>query len=117
MTYATFEETGLKDIQTFDLLRNGVYSDAVVPPKKVMEAIRSAIAAWAAVPANIALIVRNEIKDQTRAIQVSQNQAVNYEQLLTKARAEITVHQAEIAKLQATAVRLESGSSSAKRRL
>ena len=61
----------------------------------------------------MALIVRNEIKDQARSIQVFENQIVNYEQLLTKARAEIAVHQAEIAKLQATAVRLESGSSSA----
>jgi hypothetical protein len=51
MTFATFEESGLKDIQSHNLLKNGVYSDTVAPSKKVQNAIQKAVAAWASVPA------------------------------------------------------------------
>jgi hypothetical protein len=110
MTFATFDESGLKEIQSHNLLRNGVYSDTVAPPKKVADAIRSAVAGWASVPANTAMIVRNDIKDQKRSIQHSEGQIATYEQLLAKARDELASHQREIAKLEEKAARLSSSS-------
>jgi hypothetical protein len=108
MTYATFDEGGLKDIQSHNLLRNGVYSDTVAPPKKVKDAIRAAVAAWASVPANMALIVRNEIKDQKKSIQHVERQISSFEQQLAKAREELAGHQAQIVELEEKASRLGS---------
>ncbi|QRM34780.1 hypothetical protein [Microvirga sp. VF16] len=114
MTFATFEEGGLKEIQSHNLLKNGVFSDTVVPPKKVpkkvKDAIRKAVARWASVPANMALIVRNEIKDQKKSIQHVERQIASYEQQLAKSRDELATHQAQIAQLEEKASQLESGS-------
>jgi peptidoglycan hydrolase CwlO-like protein len=96
MTFATFDENGLKDIQSHNLLKNGVYSDTVAPSKEVRDAIRRAVAEWASVPANMALIVRNEIKDQKKSIQHVERQIDSYEQQLTKAREELASHRAPI---------------------
>ena len=85
MTFATFDESGLKDIQSHNLLKNGVYSETVATSKTVQDAIRKAVATWASVPANIALIVRNEIKDQKKSIQHVERQIASYEQQLAKA--------------------------------
>jgi hypothetical protein len=110
MTFATFDESGLKDIQSHNLLKNSVYSDTVVPSKEVREAIRKAVAAWASVPANMALIVRNEIKDQQKSIQHVERQIASYEQHLAKARNDLAGHHAQITKLEARASQLGSRS-------
>ncbi len=108
MTHATFEEAGLKDLQTFNLLRNGVYSDAVAPPKMVKDAIQAAVTAWASVPANMALIVRNEIKDQKKSVQHVERQIASFEQQLAKAQHELAVHNAQITRLEEQATQYES---------
>jgi hypothetical protein len=110
MTYATFDEGGLRDIQSYSLLRNGVYSDTVAPPKKVKDAIRAAVAAWASVPENIALIVRNEIKDQKKSIQHVERQIASYEQQLARARDDLAGHHARVTELEEKASQLESRS-------
>lgn len=110
MTFATFDESGLKDIQSHNLLKNGVYSDTVAPSKEVREAIRKAVVAWASVPANMALIVRNEIKDQQKSIQHVERQIASYEQHLAKARNDLAGHHAQITKLEARASQLGSRS-------
>jgi hypothetical protein len=110
MTFATFDEGGLKDIQSHDLLKNGVYSDTVAPPKEVRDAIWTAVAAWASVPANMALIVRNEIKDQKKSIEHVERQIVSHEQQLAKAREELAGHQAEILNLEEKAAQFSAHS-------
>lgn len=110
MTFATFEEGGLKEIQSHNLLKSGVFSDTVPPPKKVQEAIQAAVAAWASVPANMALIVRNEIRDQQKSIQHVERQIASYEQHLAKARDDLASHQAEITKLEGKAALLAAQS-------
>ncbi|WP_114947642.1 hypothetical protein [Microvirga calopogonii] len=110
MTNATFEETGLKEIQNHNLLRNGVYSDTVASPKKVQDAVRAAVAAWASVRANIALIVRNEIKDKKKSIQHVERQISGYERQLAKAREELASHHAQIEALEEKASHLGSHS-------
>ncbi|WP_262298595.1 hypothetical protein [Microvirga sesbaniae] len=110
MTYATFEESRFKDIQSHNLLRNGVYSDTVTSPKKVQDAVRAAVAAWASVPANMALIVRNEIKDQKKSIQHVERQIASYEEQLAKARDELAGHHSRVAELEEKASQLESRS-------
>ncbi len=110
MTYAAFDEAGLKEIQTHHLLKNGVFSDSVATPKKVKDAIRAAVAAWAAVPANMALIVRNEIKDQKKSIQHVERQIASYEQQLAKARDDLSGHHARVTELEEKASQLESRS-------
>jgi septal ring factor EnvC (AmiA/AmiB activator) len=110
MTYASFEESGLKEIQSHSLLKNGVFSDSVATPKNVKDAIQASIAAWATVPANMALIVRNEIKDQKKSIQYVERQIASYEQQLAKARDDLAGHQAQIVELEEKASRLASSS-------
>ncbi|MBD2746127.1 hypothetical protein IC232_05365 [Microvirga sp. BT688] len=106
MTYATFDETGLKDIQSHNLLKNGVYSDTVAPSKEVRDAIRSAVTAWASVPANMALIVRNEIKDQKKSVQHVERQIASFEQQIANSREQLAVHKAQIAELEEKASHL-----------
>jgi hypothetical protein len=108
MTFATFDENGPKDVQSHNLLKNGVYSDTVAPSKEARDAIRRAVAEWASVPANMVPIVRNEIKDQKKSIQHVERQIDSYEQQLTKAREELASHRAQIEQLEEKAARLES---------
>lgn len=101
-TYVDLDpKKGLKRFQECDVLIDGRYDRRAPMPASVMAAVKEHVQEWLQEPGNMAMIVRNEIKDRQRNVHWNQERIEKLEQEMDVNRQEIAHEERAISKFAA----------------
>jgi len=114
-TYVDLDpKRGLKRVKDCDVLVDGRYDRRMPPPKDFKAVVEAHVRQWLAVPENMAMIVRNEIKDRERDIHWNRERIEALEREMSVKRQEIGHGERAIAKLESLLSKLEPEASGPK---
>jgi len=96
-----FTEDGFAGVAAYNLTRNERFGDFLPPPRDFKDTLGDAVREWADDPANMAMILRNEIKDRCQDIEVHRRNADSLRQELSDLESGIVEDEEKVARLEA----------------